>query len=242
MRLLNSITLQLAEFTERDLPPYAILSHTWETEEVSFQDMQGGEPKWKKGYQKIQGCCIIAAATGFEYVWVDTCCIDKTSSAELSEAINSMYSWYQKADVCYVYLSDYHFGISHGNPLSTLATSRWFQRGWTLQELIAPQSIIFFNRYWKDIGTKQSLRVLISKITNIQVEALLGTSLESFSIAQRMCWASQRQTTRVEDEAYSLMGIFGVHMPMLYGEGDHAFIRLQVEIIRRSTDHTIFAW
>ena len=244
MRLINSTTLQLAEFTERDLPPYTILSHTWETEEVSFQDMQGGDPKRKDGYGKIQGCCRIATSTGFEYVWVDTCCIDKSSSAELTEAINSMYSWYQKADVCYVYLSDYSFNESHRHRdhLSMIAASRWFQRGWTLQELIAPQSVIFFDRHWKEIGTKHNLRALISRITDIQVEALLGTSLESFSIAQRMCWASRRDTTRVEDQAYSLMGIFGVHMPMIYGEGDHAFIRLQEEIIRRSTDHTIFAW
>ena len=242
MRLLNSTTLQLTEFTERDLPPYTILSHTWETEEVSLQDMQGGNAKRQKGYGKIQGCCRIAAATGFEYVWIDTCCIDKTSSAELTEAINSMYSWYQKADVCYVYLSDYPDIASHRDHLSMFAASRWFQRGWTLQELIAPQSVIFFNRYWKEIGTKHNLRTSLSKITDIQVEALLGASLESFSVAQRMCWASRRQTTRVEDQAYSLLGIFGVHMPMLYGEGDHAFIRLQEEIIRRSTDHTIFAW
>jgi hypothetical protein len=242
MRLLHSKALKLSEYTERDLPPYVILSHTWETEEVSFQDMQAGVAAGKKGYKKIQGCCKIAAAAGFEYVWVDTCCIDKTSSAELSEAINSMFSWYQKADVCYVYLSDYHSATSLWFPDSTFRDSRWFRRGWTLQELIAPESVIFFNSEWQDCGTKHSLRMLISEITESQVEALIGAKLEDFSVAQRMCWASRRQTTRIEDEAYSLIGIFGVHMPMLYGEGVHAFIRLQEEIIKTSTDHTIFAW
>ena len=244
MRLLHSTLLKLVEFMERDLPPYAILSHTWEMEEVSFQEMQSGDAESRKGYSKIEGCCKVAAAWGFEYVWVDTCCIDKTSSAELSEAINSMFSWYQKADVCYVYLSDYLFPARKDNSLDEegFKNSRWFTRGWTLQELIAPESVIFFNNTWHDIGTKHSLGSLISEITEIQVEALMGAKLEEFSVAQRMCWASRRQTSRIEDEAYSLMGIFGVHMPMLYGEGVHAFIRLQEEIIKTSTDHTIFAW
>ncbi|PMD19924.1 HET-domain-containing protein [Hyaloscypha hepaticicola] len=244
MRLLHSTHLKLVEFMERDLPPYAILSHTWEMEEVSFQEMQTDDAKSKKGYSKIKGCCKVAAAWGFEYVWVDTCCIDKTSSAELSEAINSMFSWYQKADVCYVYLSDYLFPARKDNSLDEegFKNSRWFTRGWTLQELIAPESVIFFNNTWHDIGTKHSLGSLISEITEIQVEALMGAKLEDFSVAQRMCWASRRQTSRIEDEAYSLMGVFGVHMPMLYGEGVHAFIRLQEEIIKTSTDHTIFAW
>lgn len=153
-----------------------------------------------------------------------------------------MYSWYQKADICYVYLSDYHYGTTLGLPSPIFRECRWFRRGWTLQELIAPESVIFFNSKWHDIGTKHSLGKLISDITKIQVDALLGADLGSFSVAQRMCWASRRETTRIEDEAYSLMGIFGVHMPMLYGEGENAFIRLQEEIIKKSTDHTIFAW
>jgi hypothetical protein len=153
-----------------------------------------------------------------------------------------MFSWYQQADVCYVYLSDYHSSTHIGIPETTFKDSIWFRRGWTLQELIAPESVIFFNSYWEDIGTKHSLGTLISEITEIQPEALMGAKLKDFSVAQRMCWASRRQTTRIEDEAYSLMGIFGVHMPMLYGEGFHAFIRLQEEIIKISTDHTIFAW
>jgi hypothetical protein len=244
MRLLHSTLLKLVEFMERDLPPYAILSHTWEMQEVSFQEMQCDGAKSRKGYSKIEGCCKVAAASGFEYVWVDTCCIDKTSSAELSEAINSMFSWYQRADVCYVYLSDYLFPSRKDNSLDEegFKNSRWFTRGWTLQELIAPESVVFFNSMWQDIGTKHSLGSLISETTEIQVEALMGANLEDFSVAQRMCWASRRQTSRIEDEAYSLMGIFGVHMPMLYGEGVHAFTRLQEEIIKTSTDHTIFAW
>ncbi len=163
MRLLHSTHLKLVEFMERDLPPYAILSHTWEMEEVSFQEMQSDDAKSRKGYSKIEGCCKVAAAWGFEYVWVDTCCIDKTSSAELSEAINSMFAWYQKADVCYVYLSDYPFPAQKDNSLmeQSFKNSRWFTRGWTLQELIAQESVVFFNSNWQDIGTKYSLGSLI---------------------------------------------------------------------------------
>jgi len=204
--------------------------------------MQSNRSTGKKGYTKIRECCKIAAAAGFEYVWVDTCCIDKTSSAELTEAINSMFEWYRRADVCYIYLADYPGGTRLGRPFPSFRESRWFRRGWTLQELLAPKSVIFFDGQWEDIGTKHSLREEISEITDIQPEALLGAEMEDFSIAQRMCWASKRETTRIEDEAYSLLGIFGVYMPMLYGEGPHAFIRLQEEIIKRSTDHTIFAW
>lgn len=246
MRLINTKTLKLGEFSGKDVPPYAILSHTWGDGEVSFQDMQdeaGKAARKKPGYLKIERCCAIAAQDGFEYAWVDTCCIDKTSSSELSEAINSMYRWYQEAEICYAYLTDVSSQTDPSTPAVGLASSRWFSRGWTLQELIAPSNVIFYATDWNDIGTKRSLRKAITDITGIHAEALLpDKDPQVFSVAQRMSWAAQRETTRSEDLAYCLMGLFGVNMPMLYGEGDRAFQRLQEEIIRNSDDPTIFAW
>lgn len=244
MRLLHSQTLTLHEFMEKEIPPYAILSHTWETEEVSLQEMLSGDPSIskKKGYSKIYHCCQTALADGFEYAWVDTCCIDKTSSAELSEAINSMFQWYMKAEVCYAYIADYAAKRNEIVPDERFAKSRWFTRGWTLQELIAPAHIIFFDQAWKEIGTKTALKNTIWKTTGIHIDALLEQNMSNYSVAQRMSWASNRQTTRTEDIAYSLMGIFGVNMPMLYGEGNAAFIRLQEAIMVQSCDHTLFAW
>ncbi|KAI1203314.1 heterokaryon incompatibility protein-domain-containing protein [Nemania serpens] len=228
MRLLNTTA-------GHDVQPYAILSHTWGEDEVSFQDMKSADAAEKKGYQKVKNCCALAKANGYGYVWVDTCCIDKTSSAELSEAINSMYRWYQEADVCYAYLADVP-------SISRLSESRWFTRGWTLQELIAPSTVIFFNNEWQDIGDKVGLQADISRITGIPSNFLLGDSLGYASVAQRMSWAANRKTTRIEDMAYCLLGIFDIYMPMLYGEGEKAFIRLQEEIMKSIGDHSLFAW
>ena len=161
---------------------------------------------------------------GLQYAWIDACCIDKTNSSELSEAINSMYQWYKNVAVCYVYM----FDVEIRSPLIDLSFegSAWHTRGWTLQELIAPEIAKFYAFNWQYIGEKTALRTKISAITGIRVAALAGEPLEKFSIAQRMSWASTRTTTRVEDVAYSLLGIFDVHMPMLYGEGKKAFVRL----------------
>lgn len=244
MRLLNSRTLKLEEFLSEKVPPYIILSHTWGSEEVSFQEMQhpNEEIRNKLGYTKVQRCCDVAADDGFDHVWIDTCCIDKTSSSELSEAINSMFKWYQEAEVCYAFLSDVPTDLDNTTLDIALRKSRWFTRGWTLQELIAPAHVMFFDDNWKELGTRSSLRDAISATTSIQVNVLLGYNIKKFSIAQRMSWASRRTTTRSEDTAYCLMGLFEVNMPLLYGEGGNAFIRLQEEIIRRSDDHSIFAW
>jgi Heterokaryon incompatibility protein (HET) len=244
MRLIHSKTLRLKEFSEDEIPPYAILSHTWGEGEVSLQDMEDCDVDKKIGYDKIKRCCIQAAADGFEYTWVDTCCIDKTSSSELSEAINSMYRWYQEADVCYTYLSDVPTGRDPHVSGSDFSKSRWFTRGWTLQELVAPTTVIFFSSDWKEIGTKSSLQEVVANATGIPATAFLGydDDLRTFSVAQRMSWAAKRETTRTEDLAYCLLGLFDVSMPLLYGEGQRAFIRLQEDIMRRSDDPTIFAW
>lgn len=241
MRLLLSETVELGQFNE--VPPYAILSHTWgdEAEEVIFQDILNNNTPTttaKPGYQKVCNTCIRAAADGLEHVWIDSCCIDKTSSAELSEALNSMYYWYQQAEVCYVYLVD----VPSGSDDAAFAGSKWFTRGWTLQELIAPSNMIFLSSDWQEIGTKWDLRELISRITGIPVNILLGDDPGLASIAQRMSWAANRVTKKVEDRAYSLMGLFGVNMPLLYGERERASLRLQEEIMKGSNDHSIFAW
>ncbi|KAH7188048.1 ankyrin repeat-containing domain protein [Fusarium flagelliforme] len=239
MRLVNTKTIELEFFTDDDIPDYAILSHTWEQEEVLFHDMGHDAAKLKKGYAKLKNCCLIARENGFEYIWDDTCCIDKASSAELSDAINSMYRYYQEANVCYVYLAD----VSSESSISEISNSRWYTRGWTLQELIAPTEMIFFDKTWHELGTKASLVNVLSERTSIPAAILCDSDqLENTSIAQRMSWAADRVTTRKEDGAYSLMGIFGINMPLLYGEGDKAFYRLQEEIMRSSDDHSLFAW
>ncbi|KAF5341378.1 hypothetical protein D9758_012261 [Tetrapyrgos nigripes] len=247
MRLIDTSTLQLTEFFDNAIPPYAILSHTWGNEEVLFQHLQNPTEvtKQRRGYSKIVRSCEIARKFGFKYIWNDTCCINKESSAELSEAINSMYRYYHGSVVCYAYLADVSY--SHGEDPraenSEFRRSRWFTRGWTLQELIAPSRVVFFDKDWKEIGTRSSLRDLITEITGIPAPVLLGRDSKSCSVAQRMSWVARRQTTRAEDIAYCLMGIFGVNMPPLYGEGGtRAFIRLQEEIIRYDDDPTIFAW
>jgi hypothetical protein len=239
MYLLNTSTYTLHEFQAGSIPNYAILSHRWEGEEVSFRDLQSGKGPELRSFAKVKGCCNQAAADSWEYVWIDSCCIDKSSSAELSEAINSMFKWYEEAQVCYVYLLD--VPVEEEDPRSensAFRRSEWFTRGWTLQELLAPSTVIFFNCEWTEIGTKWSLYNTITSITKI--EPLIG--FQTACIAQKMSWLSRRKTTRVEDMAYCMMGLFGVNMPPLYGEGWGAFARLQLEILNKSDDESIFAW
>ncbi|KAF5344910.1 hypothetical protein D9758_011538 [Tetrapyrgos nigripes] len=234
---------ELVEFV-RDIPPYAILSHTWEDEEVTFQDMQDVETaKKRKGYAKIMGAGRLALADGFEYLWVDSCCINKESSAELSEVLNSMYHYYANSEVCYTYLSDVRHDEDPRAGDSTFRKSKWFTRGWTLQELIAPVKVVFYDKDWVEIGSKFGLYDAVTAITRIPAQVLFKRDVSSFSIAKRMSWAAWRQTTRPEDRAYSLMGLFGVNIPPIYGEGlASAFLRLQREIINVSNDRSIFAW
>ena len=244
MRLLNTSTIpiQFSEFPASKVPYYAILSHTWGEEEVSFEDMQNDSGKDKAGFAKIESCCALAARDGWEYVWIDTCCIDKTSSAELSEAINSMFEWYQNAQVCYAYLADVQAlpEETHYEICVSVRRSRWFTRGWTLQELLGPPTVIFLNQFWREIGTRSSLSDVISAVTGITRSDM--THFGDANVAVKMSWASYRETSRPEDIAYCLMGLFGVNMPLLYGEGRNAFTRLQLEIIKMSDDETIFAW
>jgi hypothetical protein len=230
----------LIEFIGDKIPRYAILSHTWGTdgEEVTFKDLMKGTGKSKAGYQKIRFCGEQAATDRLQYFWVDTCCIDKSSSAELSEAINSMFRWYHDASKCYVYLSDVSIRAAIKNDqISQWAwepafqKSRWFTRGWTLQELIAPASVEFFSVEGERLGDKKSLERQIHEITGITAQALQRGPLPYFSVNERMSWAAKRKTKREEDAAYSLLGIFDIHMPLIYGEGQKkALARLYKEI------------
>ena len=242
MRLLERVgndqtCFRLVEFPLSKPPPYAILSHTWGDEEVTFGDIADGTATRKAGYEKIRFCGEQAARDGLKYFWVDTCCIDKSSSAELQESINSMFAWYRNAAVCYVFLSDVTLAASERPPAPSswegaLRKSRWFTRGWTLQELIAPESVEFYSRDGVHLGGKTSLEQCIYETTGLPTAILRGTQdLSELAVAERMAWMQGRETTREEDTAYSLLGIFGVHMPLIYSEGkDNAFRRLREEI------------
>ncbi|RYP14268.1 hypothetical protein DL765_006497 [Monosporascus sp. GIB2] len=244
MRLINVKTKKLEEFLGHETPPYAILSHTWgnDREELNFRNVEEGEiDKPGVGSIKFRGCCGQAEKDGLGYVWIDTCCINKDSSRELEEAINSMFRWYERASVCYAYLSD----VPDDNPRRhKFRTSRWFERGWTLQELLAPKHVRFYNSEWRYLGTKARLCSIVEKTTGVPRPFLQGIAeLRTASVAQRMSWAAQRHTKREEDLAYCLLGIFDVSMGMRYGEGgDKAFFRLQEEIMKTTRDDSILAW
>ena len=249
---------KVLKFCDDDTTEYAILSHRWiDPTEVDYEEMvdlakmdreEQDEIRGRPGYKKIVDTCEQAKRDGYEWLWIDTCCIDKRSSAELSEAINSMYRWYANAKICYAYLHDVD-----GSSFPTTKDEEkypqlngwpeWFSRGWTLQEMIAPQDLQFFNKDWQPIGDKKGLARKLRRITGVP-EPVLAYGLERNRpcVAQIISWAANRTTTRVEDRAYSLMGLLDVNMPMLYGEGKKAFHRLQLEIIRSSNDESIFSW
>ncbi|KXJ91873.1 heterokaryon incompatibility protein-domain-containing protein [Microdochium bolleyi] len=247
MRLLHTLTHRL-----EDKPPgsvrYAILSHTWRDRELLFADVAHADAAqgWKSEEcaRKVLQACALAKSEGYDFIWVDNCCIDKSSSAELSEAINSMYQWYGMASVCYAFLAD-------AESSTDLQACRYFTRGWTLQEMIAPSQLKFYNREWRCLGSRGDMSQQLSEITQIPLELLVDREthlqsrysmhiLQTTSVATRMSWASKRNTARPEDIAYCLMGIFGVNMPLLYGEGgQRAFRRLQQEIMKRCGDQSI---
>jgi hypothetical protein len=234
------------DLTGDKIPQYAILSHTWkEGQEVTFADLKDldnavdVDTQRKEGYRKIRFCAQQAKRDGLEYFWVDTCCIDKANNTELSRAINSMFRWYQNAKRCYVFLSDVANDTSEIDNKSALKQSRWFKRGWTLQELLAPRSVEFFSKEGERLGDKESLQHLTHEVTGIPIEALSGSDLSGFDVAERFSWAANRQTTEEEDGAYCLFGIFGVHLPLIYGEGkDSALERLRSAAILKHKGHS----
>lgn len=253
MRLLYTTGDERIRWTEDligdEIPPYAILSHTWGGQEATFKDLRNYsnieevDAKVKEGYQKIFFCAQQAKRDNLGYFWVDTCCIDKTNNTELSEAINSMFRWYQNAEKCYVFLSDVEEkSLEQSGKLrrrweAAFRKSRWFKRGWTLQELLAPHSVEFFSKEGARLGDKESLKHTIHEVTGIPIEALSGSDLFEFDIAERLSWAEKRQTTREEDGAYCLLGIFGCNLPLIYGEGrERALKRLKKEMLEASED------
>ncbi|KAI0648561.1 heterokaryon incompatibility protein-domain-containing protein, partial [Trametes meyenii] len=257
VRLLNTRTGEFKEFDNPEEIPYAILSHVWSPKpggEQSYQDLLElqtqvraqrlpSEEVLSRASAKIRNACAYALDDGFEWIWIDSSCIDKTSSAELSESINSMYTWYSLAAVCYAYLQDVSNDGDPRAPGSQFRACRWFTRGWTLQELIAPRIVIFCSAEWETLGTKDSLGITIQEITGVGADVLVHSRpLSSVSVSSRMSWAADRITRRKEHEAYCLMGIFGVNMPTIYGEGRRAFVRLQEQILKEIPDQSIFAW
>ncbi|OAP55332.1 hypothetical protein AYL99_10305 [Fonsecaea erecta] len=223
-----------------NIPPYAILSHTWgsDKEEVTFRDLIEEKGKDKEGYSKIRFCADRAGKDGLQHFWIDTCCIDKKNLVELSEAIVSMFQWYADAQRCYVFLSDvsaYKRDDTRDNQIweCDFRKSRWFTRGWTLQELLAPSKVDFYSREGVRLGDKSTLGQVISEITGIPETALDGRqTLKDFTHAERLRWASHRETKKTEDGAYCLLGIFDVSMPVIYGEGNRALDRLKDEIAK----------
>jgi Heterokaryon incompatibility protein (HET) len=240
MRLLHTSELRLQHFDEDELPQYAILSHTWEDEELSFQQTSSGNFSHCPGFTKVKRSCD-TIKDDYEWIWIDTCCINKESSAELTQAISSMYSWYERADECFVYLADFMYVE---DSLDDLKHCRWFTRGWTLQELLAPEHIVFWDRCWVPFGTKSQLYKHLSTITGIPNAVLLGTTHpKDCNVGQRMSWVSARKTKRSEDIAYCLLGIFDVNIVPIYGEGPFkAFMRLQEQILKRWTDPSLLVW
>ena len=267
MRLINAETYEFKTFFGTSIPKYAILSHRWgsEEEEVSHKQLRKGlAPTDLPGMVKIREFCRLAKKGGFEWAWIDTCCIDKRSSAELSEAVNSMYKWYRQSGVCYIHLADVEFSDGElslkrqseeafwhapqgwSSLRDRFGKSSWFKRGWTLQELIAPTEVVFYDSLWNEIGHLRQIRADVAKVTKIEIGCLGSDDkrlLHRQSVATRMSWASRRETSREEDIAYCLLGLFDVNMPLLYGEGAvKAFHRLQTEIMKISDDESLFAW
>lgn len=263
MRLINTETLEMHEFLPAYIPRYAILSHRWQEEEVSFKQYtkrhKYSEIQQLKGFAKVEQFCRIARERQMEWAWIDTCCIDSRNSAELSEAINSMWRWYAGAAECYIYLCDVHMQDDCSDVLAQVERSEWFTRGWTLQELIAPRYRVFFSSTWMKLGLIQFGLILpisgedkessssfphfISRTSKVPLLYLLGRNVSFSSIGERISWSAGRRTSRPEDVAYSLMGLLDVNMPLLYREGEEkAFVRLQMELIKKSPDTSLFAW
>jgi hypothetical protein len=250
IRLLNARTYQFREFHD-NIPPYAIFSHTWTEDEVTFQDFidlkrsqfshrptEGFEiqplqkMKERTGYKKLSRfLSLFKDRKDLGWVWVDSCCIDKSSSAELSESIVSMFRWYQEATVCIAYLSD----VARKEDLKE---AKWFTRGWTLQELLAPREVVFYDHNYSQNWTRNELQNEIESITGISHILMEGPiELDNVESDDVWTWSRGRKTTRPEDLAYCLLGLFGVSMAVIYGEGEkNAFRRLRLELPRAEQD------
>ncbi|KAK2606198.1 hypothetical protein QQS21_003369 [Conoideocrella luteorostrata] len=284
MRLLKTCGYGLVEAHDLPdtFPQYAILSHTWISpkDEITYQDMKNRKEDIEndiykqKGWSKLRAYCDRAAKDGWEWAWMDTCCIDKTNPADTQEAINAMFRWYQNAGICYAYLEDVNFlkafslsdlgsdeepdevagsenvacfgNAAHAAIKPIFTRAKWFSRGWTLQELLAPNYLVFVDQEWRRIGCREDWAAEIRESSRIEARHLTGFNPRDFrscSIAMRLSWASRRKTTVEEDETYSLVGLFAISLPLIYGEGRlRAFNRLQRELITVYNDDSIFAW
>ena len=251
MRLISTSTYALHKSGDPEVvasPEYAILSHRWVGVEVTFDMLNSAD--WRASnldtpqMKKIKGACTKARERKppLKWLWVDTCCIDKTSSEELTTSLNSMFAWYYRATVCYAYLYDVP-DLKSLDPKQSNRKSVWFERGWTLQELLAPRNMEFYTQDWNLMGTREGLADILHLVTGIDKRYLTGASnFKEVSVATRMSWMAGRTTTNVEDIAYSMLGLLNVNMPIVYGEGAKAFIRLQRTLMENSNDESIFAW
>lgn len=230
---------KLESFRRSDAPSYAVLSRTWSedpSDEISFQDIQIGNITNRKAFFKLHFCGTQALQDGLVYFWIDTCCIDKSNEIEEKSTVSLMWQIYEAAAICYTLLSDVSAdtttdGLRSGGWEETMCTSRWFTRGWTLQELLAPQVVEFYSLEGLNLGDKSTLKEHIHRVTGISLGALEGQELGNFTVEERLSWADRRKTTRGEDWSYSLFGIFGVSMEIKYGEGKaKARERLEREI------------
>ncbi|KAG2347895.1 hypothetical protein BDR05DRAFT_591395 [Suillus weaverae] len=221
-----------------DLLKYAILSHRWGESEPTFQDLN----REGAGYKKLEKFCAKAKEHGCDLAWSDTCCINKESSSEVDEAIRSMYMWYHEAYICIVHLAQ-------TNSWDTLENDEWFFRGWTLQELLAPLRMRFYyGPTWtpltqnpNDKDDTQVVRAL-HRATKIPENDLRNFRSGPNRAWEKMSWAASRKTTRIEDVAYSLIGIFDITMTVAYGEGDRAFKRFMAELIEKCKEWQILVW
>ncbi|KAM0297353.1 hypothetical protein HYE67_003075 [Fusarium culmorum] len=254
MRCMNTTTFELHTSTQIDFKQqgYGILSHRWGSNEILFSQISQFAHELRQTrnrhvlpqLDKILGACITARQQGLQWMWIDNCCINKSDNSELSESINSMFKWYSDAVVCLTYLSDVRY--AGGSPVfqsyETGETSKWFSRGWTLQELLAPSNLLFYDTDWKYLGSKIDLAKPIEDVTGIAAQYLTKENdFRTACIAAKMSWAARREATKEEDMAYCLFGIFNLHLPVQYGEGKAAFIRLQDALIAKN-DESLFAW